>query len=294
MKSLRVLIVDDDRDFAESLAGLRKSLALLAAVFFIFPLPGQAADLTLGGTGGALGAMKMLGARFTENNPGDSVKVLPSLGSGGGIKAVLAGAIDIGLSARPLKAKERDAGARAHPYAKSALVFATQPDNRETGVTTEQLIEIYAGARRRWPDGTPIRIVLRPDTDSDTIHLKGHIPSIGPALDAAADRPGIPVAFTAQDAADLLQRLPGGLGTTMLALILSENRPLKSLSLDGVAPTPEAMADGSYRLTKTSSIVTGPAPGELAKRFIAFVYSDEGAAILRRTGHLPLAPEGGR
>lgn len=180
------------------------------------------------------------------------------------------------------------------PYAKSALVFATRPDNRETGVTTEQLIEIYAGARRRWPDGTPIRIVLRPDTDSDTIHLKEHIPSIGPALDAAADRPGIPVAFTAQDAADLLQRLPGGLGTTMLALILSENRPLKALSLDGVAPTPEAMADGSYGMTKTYSIVTGPAPGELAKRFIAFVYSDEGAAILRRTGHLPLAPEGGR
>ncbi len=62
----------------------------------------------------------------------------------------------------------------------------------------------------------------------------------------------------------------------------------------GVAPTPEAMADGAYRLTKTYSIVTGPAPGELAKRFIAFVFSDEGAAILRRTGHLPLAPEGGQ
>ena len=80
----------------------------------------------------------------------------------------------------------------------------------------------------------------------------------------------------------------------MLALILAEQRPLKALSLDGVAPTPDAMADGSYPLTKTFAMVTGPAPGELAKRFIAFVYSDEGAVILRRTGHLELAHEGGQ
>ncbi|MEE9300296.1 MAG: substrate-binding domain-containing protein [Alphaproteobacteria bacterium] len=272
----------------------RRILLPLVVLGFSLPAVGAAQTLKIGGTGGALGTMQILGRAFEKQHAGVSVEILPSLGSGGGIKAVLAGAIDIGLSARPLKAKERDAGARAHPYAKAALVFATQPGNPEVGVTTEQLIEMYAGARRRWPDGTPIRIVLRPDTDSDTIYLRGHIPSIGPALDAAADRPGVPVAFTAQDSAELLQRLPGSLGTTMLALILSENRPLKALSLDGVAPTPEAMADGSYRLTETCSIVTGPEPGEMATRFIAFVYADEGAAILRRTGHLPLAPEGGQ
>ena len=266
----------------------------MTAVFALSPLSGQAAELALGGTGGSLGTMRMLGEAFAKANPGTTVKVLPSLGSGGGIKAVLAGAIGIGLSSRSLKQKERDAGARAHPYGKSALVFATERNNPEVGVTTGQLIEIYSGVQKRWPGGMPIRIVLRPNTDSDTIALRRHIPSLGPALDAAQARPGIPVAFTAQAAADRLQRLPGGLGTTMLALILSENRPLKALSLDGVAPTPEAMADGSYGMTKTYSIVTGPAPGESAKRFIAFVYSDEGAAILRRTGYLPLAPEGGR
>ena len=52
----------------------------------------------------------ILGAAFAEANPGVTVTILPSLGSGGGIKAVLAGAIDIGLSARPSKATERDAG----------------------------------------------------------------------------------------------------------------------------------------------------------------------------------------
>ena len=82
------------------------------------------------------------------------------------------------------------------PYAKSALVFATQPGNPEVGVTTEQLIEIYAGVRKTWSDGTRIRLVLRPETDTDTIYLREHIPGIGPALDAAENRLGVSVAFT--------------------------------------------------------------------------------------------------
>ncbi len=94
--------------------------------------------------------MKVLGEAFEKANPGITVEVLPSLGSGGGVKAVLAGAIDIGLSSRPLKAKERDAGARASPYAKGGLVFATPSNNPEVAVTTEQLIEIHSNGGTFW------------------------------------------------------------------------------------------------------------------------------------------------
>ena len=87
---------------ARYLACLRRSLALLAAVFFIFPHPGQAADLTLGGTGADLETMRVLGEAFEKANPGITIEVLPSLGSGGGIKALLAGVIDLALTARPL------------------------------------------------------------------------------------------------------------------------------------------------------------------------------------------------
>ena len=77
--------------------------ALVVAIALSAPADASAETLTFSGTGGALGMMNILGAAFAEANPGVTVDVLPSLGSGGGIKAVLAGAIDLGLSALLVK-----------------------------------------------------------------------------------------------------------------------------------------------------------------------------------------------
>ena len=291
MKPLSVLIVDDDRDFGQSLAGLRKSLALLAAVFFLFPFPGQAAQLTLGGTGADLGTMRVLGEAFEKANPGTTVEVLPSLGSSGGIKAILAGAIDLALTARPLKDKERAWGVKEFAYAKTAVVLATSAGNAQSNVTNDELVEIFAGTRTAWPDGTPIYLVLRRPHDSETRILKAHIPGIDAAFAKAQKRPGIPVAYTVQDAADLIQSRRGGLGTSSLSVIIAEKRPLKGLSLNGVAPTLETLADGSYPMAKTFYFVTKPEPNNLVRKFVAFVRSDEGADILRRMGHLVLGDE---
>ena len=278
--------------FARYLACLRKRLALLAAVFFIFPLLGQAADLTLGGTGGDLGTMRVLAEIFETDNPGITVEVLPSLGSRGGIKAVLAGAIDLGISARPLKDKESAEGATAAPYAKTAMVFATPLSNAQIGVTRAEVVEIFMGERTTWSDGTLIRLVLRPRADSDTQIVVASIPGMAAAASKAEGRRGLPIGRSDQHAADLIQSVQGGLGTSSLSLILGEGRPLRALALDGVAPTPVSIDDGSYSILKTFYFVLGPNPSELALKFIAFVRSAEGTAILRRTGHIEVGAGG--
>jgi phosphate transport system substrate-binding protein len=277
---------------ARCLACLRKSLALLAAVFFIFPLLGQAADLTLGGTGGDLGTMQVLGEIFETVNPGSTVEVLPSLGSGGGIKAVLAGAIDLSISSRPLKDKERAKGAKATSYAKTALVFATPLSNPQIGLTRAEVIEIYAGERTTWSDGTLIRLVLRPRIDTDVQIVMVAIPGMAAATSKAAGRRGLPIGVSDQAAADLIQGVQGGMGTSSLSLILGESRPLKALALDGVAPTLASIKDGTYPMLKTFHFVIGPNPSELAQKFIAFVRSAEGTAILRRTGDIAVGAGG--
>ena len=63
---------------------------------------GSAETLRIGGTGAALGPMARLGDAFQDLHPDTTIEILPSLGSGGGIKATMAGAIDIGLSSRDL------------------------------------------------------------------------------------------------------------------------------------------------------------------------------------------------
>ena len=60
------------------------------------------------------------------------------------------------------------------------------------------------------------------------------------------------------------------------------------LSLSGVKPTTKSVRDGTYPSTKTFFLVTRRAPSPAAGKFIRFVRSPEGKAILSRVGHVPL------
>lgn len=71
-----------------------------------------------------------------------------------------------------------------------------------------------------------------------------------------------------------------------LALILSERRPLEALSLDGVAPSPKTITDGSYPYFKSMYLVTKPKHSELTRRFVSFVISAQAREILTALGHL--------
>jgi phosphate transport system substrate-binding protein len=267
---------------------------LIVAALLLLALPGQgeAAMIRIGGTGGDLGTMKLVAQAFQAVQPQHSVEVLPSLGSGGGIKAALAGAIDIALSARPPNDAERAAGAREVAYAKSPLVLATARANPERGLTTRQLVEIFNRERLRWADGNLIRLVMRDESDTDSRTLETLDPALATAMNNARARRGVPVAFTDQEAADKLQKLVWGIGPTTLSVILGEDRPLKALWLDGVAPSIENLANGAYPLVKTLYFVTLPEPNAAAESFIAFLRSSTGRAILRRTGHLVLDGKG--
>ncbi len=271
------------------LAGLRMGAALLAALLFVLPLPGRAAELTLGGTGADLEAMRLLADAFEKANPGTTVEVLPSLGSGGGVKAVLAGAIDLGLTSRPLNDKERAAGARQTAYAKTLTVFITGQSNALTDLTTTDLIEIYGGSRTTWADGTLVRLVLRPESESEAVLVMTRLPGLEDPYRQALARKGVILTFTDKENMEKISQVEGSFGTGSLsAVLLSERANLKTLSLNGVAPTPMAVVEGSYPLARQLFFVTGPDYGDLVARFMSFVRSAEGTAILERTGHLPL------
>lgn len=266
--------------------------ALFGVLFFTvmivvgsLPAPAYADTIRLGGTGGALGAMKLLAEEFKKSHPGDTVIVLPSMGSGGGIKALLFGALDIGLSSRPLTEAERHQGAVEREYARTPLVIAVAKKNGASGLTLQQLTDMYAGKTRTWPDGTPVRLVMRPTAEFDTTLLKSMSPDMKRAVEDALSRKGMITAVTDQDSADAIEKIPGALGTTTLAQIISEKRALKKLSLDGVDPGLKNSTDGTYPYFKTFYLITGPNPSPLARQFITFILSPRGREILTRSGH---------
>lgn len=271
--------------FARILGGFcRLSWVALAACAGL-AVPAHADQLKLGGTGNSLGALRLLGAAFSQKYPGTQVTVLNSLGTSGAIKAVPKGALDIGVASRPLTDEERKNDLVATEYARTTTVLAVSSNARVTSITREQLADLLTGKRSQWPDGTTIRPVLRQTGDDNSKQLRSLSPAIEQALASAELRQGLPFAVTDQEAADKIESIPGAIGVTTLALIQSEKRTLRALTLDHVAPTPAEGINGKYPLIKHFYFITKTAPSESVQKFIAFAQSPAGRDILTSTGH---------
>jgi len=257
----------------------------LALLFALGGAARAAEELKLGGTGAALGTIQLLAEKFSQSNPDIRITAIANLGSTGGIKAVGSGAIQLALASRALNGSELKLGLVQVEYARTPFVFAVSTKSALSAITRHDLADLYAGKMDKWPDGSKIRLVLRPASDIDTEMVKGLTPAIGLGLSAAEKRPGVQFSVTDQDAASDLERIPGAIGASSLALIVSEKRALRALKLDGVEPTPANAAAKTYPLYKQLFFVTGAKRTAAADRFIDFVRSAAGRKILTDNGH---------
>lgn len=247
----------------------------------------ESGTITITGTGSSIGTMQRLVEVYRKKNPGIDINVLSSIGSAGGIKAVKANRIDIGLSARALRPEERFSELSEVAYGRTPFVFATHRSNKQSSITLAEVAKIYAGQQLTWPDRTPVRLVLRPMTDAYTVFLEGLNENIKQASRKSYRIPGLFTGVTDQDAADQIEKTTGAFGVTSLSLILSEGRNVKILSLDGVVPDVANLESGKYPYFMTMHLVyrkSNPA----VRRFIDFVFSREGQKVLRDCGHVPL------
>lgn len=265
---------------------LRRGRACAIALALLLGSSGGAAaeEFRIGGTGSALGTMQLLAAEFTAANPDIRITTVPNLGSGGGVKAVVAGAIGLAATSRPINERERKLGAVEVEYARTPFVFAVSTNSKVTAITSRELAAIYAGKTVTWPDGIPVRIVLRPASDIDTEMVKRISPDIRRALAAAEARPGVKFSMNDQDAANDLERIPGAIGPSSLSVIVSEKRALRALKLDGRVPTPANAASGAYPYHKRLFLVTGARRSAAVERFVAFVRSPAGRKVLDSNG----------
>jgi phosphate transport system substrate-binding protein len=270
----------EDRAKGHFLALVTALIALALAT----PLLGNAQTLRTGGTGAALGTMRALGEAYKKIEPQFSLEIVPNLGSSGGLKALEQGAVHFAVISRPLKGDESVQGYAAYEYGRTPFVLATSRSD-VSNLTLRQIADLYSARVAKWPDGTPVRLVLRPANDADTPLFASFSPAIKEALAEAMSRDGMIVAVTDQDSATELGRIKGAIGTSSLALIVSEKRPLSTIAIDGVKPTAKALSDGSYPYFKSVYVVTKGTPSRETARFLAFVRSTEGRRILTDLGH---------
>lgn len=236
--------------------------------------PPRSPGLWVAGSGANLTLARAIAARFAEASPGARVVVPESIGTGGALKALEAGAIDVGLASRPLTAAERSRGLVESELGRVAFAVVVRADLGLAGISTDDLAGAFAGRRPTgWPAGVPLVPVLREPGDSGYVLAATKLPAVGRAFEAARVSGRVPTRYTDQEMRDALLAGDGAFGLLDVATVHLERLPLVPLSLDGVAPTAENVRSGRYPLARQLSLVTrGPPAGEAA-RFVEFARS---------------------
>ena len=243
-------------------------------------------EIRINGSGTALDMLKPLAEAYQRKHPQVRVAIEKPLGSSGAIKALLAGALDLALSSKPLSPEEAARGARLQSYGKTPLAIVTEKGVPASDITTQLLEDIFAGRFTQWKPGSPVRLVLRPQNDIDTQILRSLSPGLSQAMTLAHGRPGMLLAVTDPEATALMSRTQGGVGASGLAGLLVEKLPLKVLTLNGVRPTTGTLASGTYPLAKEISVITTAKTPAAAWAFIDFIYSATGRSQAEKAGVL--------
>lgn len=221
-----------------------------------------------------------LAESFMAKYPGVTVTA-EFTGSGAGVEAVAAGSVDIGNASRNLTEEEKAGGVAENIVAIDGIAVVTDPANTASGLTREQLSEIYTGKIRNWKDvggADQAIVVVGREAGSGT---RGAFEELLEIEDQCAyanelDSTGAVMAKVAAT--------PGAIGYVSLDVI---DDTVKTLSVDEVEPTVENIKGGSYLLSRPFVMATKGGiseQNEVVQALFEYLASDEGKALIESVG----------
>ena len=177
---------------------------------------------------------------------------------------------------------------------RDALVFIVNEDNPVQSLTLQQLKDIYAGAITNWKDvgGKDQEIIAfqrRADSGSQTLFQKLLIQG-GPLMEAPTE-----LAPTAMgelvDSLAAYNNSANAIGFSVYYYIdqMYSQPGLRLLSVDGVMPSNDTLADGSYPLCNDFYAVIRPdaAADSPERQLYDWLDTEAGQACIKKAGYVP-------
>jgi phosphate transport system substrate-binding protein len=90
------------------------------------------------------------------------------------------------------------------------------------------------------------------------------------------------------DMAKALAATPGAIGVTTMTVVEQSRGQVRALLLNARPPTAENVKTGAYELVRASYLVTKAPPPPAVARFLDFVFSAEGRAVIAANGAVPV------
>ena len=224
-----------------------------------------------------------LGESFMAANDGVTFTYNPT-GSGSGIKAVLEGRCDIGLSSRALKAEEEEQGLVGTTLAIDGIAVIVNPANTAEDLDVETIAKIYTGEITNWSEvgGADGEIVLiGREAGSGT---RGGFEEITGTVDLCQYRQEL---TSTGDVITAVAQNPNAIGYASLA---SVKDTVKALKVAGVTPSEDTVKDGSYLIQRPFVLVTkeGVELSQAAQAFFDYVTSANANEVITAAGVVPV------
>jgi len=231
----------------------------------------------------------MLKEAYSAENPAVSFEIAAE-GSSTGISAIVDGTANIGMSSRRVKPTEVSAaqskGVTFKPIivAFDGMAVVVNANNPIAGLTARQVEQIFAGDVIDWSavGGRPGKIsIYTRNTSSGTYSDWKELAMKRRDYARSTQK----MAGNEQIVSEVA-RNPNGIGYVGLAYLNAKG--IKSMPIDGQAPTEEGVRSKKYPYARPTFFYTNGEPTGEAARFIAFTLSAKGQEIVRKVGFVPL------
>jgi phosphate transport system substrate-binding protein len=242
--------------------------------------------VTLGGTGSGIGLLQDLTARHAESS-GRRYEIVPSLGSASGLRALVAGRLDIALTLQDAGASDADAALRRLTVGRTPVVIATRVGPLPRMLTAAEAGRLLTGQDRAWPDGTPARVMGRLSSEREWHALRQGPEALARAADGPPPGSGHVVSSTAQENARAIAAVEGSIGVITLGQVLAEGLDLQAVVLDGVVPGLEALRAGAWPLAMVLQATARAEARPAVRELLDFLASPAAAARMEALGYDP-------
>jgi len=215
----------------------------------------------------------------------------------GAYNRLIDGYSDIVFAAAPSKdqlqaAKEKGAELKLTPIGREAFVFFVNAKNRVNNLSTEDIQRIYSGEAMNWKEfggkDTGIRAFQRPkNSGSQTMLQKimGDTPLMTPPkVDVISGMGGIISEVSSYKNYD------NAIGYSFLffATEMVKDNKIKLLSINGISPVRENVANQTYPYSAQFYAVTAGTKNANAQKLIDWILSEQGQYLVEKTGYTPI------
>lgn len=235
----------------------------------------DAVTISISGSTSVGPLMEKVQEKYEAENSNVTLEIQQN-GSGAGIKDVIAGVSEIGMSSRELKGEEKDS-VEGTVVAYDGIALLVNPNNTVKDITLEQVKDIYTGKITNWKDlggkDAPIVVVSREEGSG--------------TRDAFQEIVGYESEELTKDAS-----ISDGSGAVKTTVAGNENaigfasfeyidNTVAALNVDGVEPTAEKVKASEYKISRPFLLVTKKDNlTENGQALINYVLSAEGQKIV--------------